>query len=771
MIASLLVLSLCSPLRAQEPDGGAYLEEWAVEGFPDSYEVVPDLNGDQVEDWLSYQPSRAATGEDRAGKLRAVDGRYGTRMWVIRGWQENQEFGSVRVVMDLDGDGDSEVLVGAPTTDEAGMDECGTVVALDGASGVELWRMNGDSPRLQWGWTLLPTDLDGDGNLEILIGNSDLGSSQRGVPSRIALTSTLDGSESWRFESIHPGQVVAKDVLLHDLNGDQILDVISGDPNADLDLNDEGAVLAVSGADGSLVWDSIGPWPYARLGEELELVDVDGDGTPEIASHSWGAGVPGTYGAGVIYLLDLNGNLLWFAGGSQGWSYFNWKHHWLDLDGDGVLDYLGANPGFSGGQYLTGLLQAWNGADGRFMWLRQGTQSLDSLGNEVFGVRLDPSGGMDILLPLPQHSVAGIADVGALIAVDGATGQDLWVIEGEHGLQSFPAQVVPMDVDGDGLDEIAIGDPMLKDGRGRIGLLGANGVFRWQISAQEPGTYMGGQLRWQDLDGDQLVELVASTGSKAEYQPSPGHLMVLDPVDGSLIWQVQGEAPRADIVQSFRFADLDNDGLPDVVLLGPDSKYKASGRVAAHRGFDGRALWTLHGRLPSGNLGRRMELVHGLESGRIQDVVLFSDTELVLHPGDDGGFMPFVRASADRVSWSAGGSIDLDLEFPAAMAFSIYQTLASAEGTGPTLRNGLSIPLSADPLFAMTFQGRYLGGVIQRPTGLLDGAAKGWVTLKLPPAKAPPSIIGRSVWFSVVSRDPWSSWQWASVAAPVLITP
>lgn len=78
---------------------------------------------------------------------------------------------SVAGTGDINGDGIPDFIVGAVTDDPNGKIDAGSAVVYSGATGGELFRINGDSANDNLGWSVADAgDLNGDGRNEIVIG-------------------------------------------------------------------------------------------------------------------------------------------------------------------------------------------------------------------------------------------------------------------------------------------------------------------------------------------------------------------------------------------------------------------------------------------------------------------------------------------------------------------------------------------------------------------------------------------------------------------------
>lgn len=223
----------------------------------------------------------------------------GTPLWTIPsggGPVDN----SVTAV-DLDGDGSLEVLWGNSQT---------TVFHVADATGTDVWTATIgevlDAPEAIG-------DLDGDGALDIVL--ASCGTSAPGAGLRAF---TAAGEVRWRAAV---GGCYQSAPLLFDQDGDGLLDVVVSTWFDD-------KVRAFSGRDGSLRWEAtIGDWTY----HAGSFGDLSGDGVPDVAL--------GDYSATLWALDGATGDLLWSAR-LEGETYIFGPTAMGDLDGDGALEVV-----------------------------------------------------------------------------------------------------------------------------------------------------------------------------------------------------------------------------------------------------------------------------------------------------------------------------------------------------------------------------------------------------------------------------------------------
>jgi hypothetical protein len=129
-----------------------------------------DVDGDGVPDFVAGSPGDDTTGA-QAGAAFVRSGRTGALLLAIFGDAPGDRLGSsTALVGDLDGDGRSEILVGAHRADAAGVDS-GLARLISGGDGSTLWTFPGAAPGDAFGLAVAGAgDVDGDGMRDLVVG-------------------------------------------------------------------------------------------------------------------------------------------------------------------------------------------------------------------------------------------------------------------------------------------------------------------------------------------------------------------------------------------------------------------------------------------------------------------------------------------------------------------------------------------------------------------------------------------------------------------------
>ncbi|MCK6524904.1 hypothetical protein L6R49_26165, partial [Myxococcota bacterium] len=433
---------------------------------------------DGVSAWFGPESSRPGVAAVNLGEQ--------SRAWY--GGGSYSYLGQTLTSGDLNDDGLVELLMGAPEDDRIVMTYGGLAPGAGDASAAEAIFTGASGGEL--GAAMLVVDLDGDGLDELVLGEprSDSAGKDAGAVyvlahdaygGTVSVTKTADATLTGDPAS----DAQAGDGLAAaDVDGDGYNDLWIGSPGDDVGGLNAGAIALWSGgvslASGSLVGAPTlaGAAAGDKLGHALSAGDVDGDGLGDLLAGSSTSDLAAT-DAGAAWLVlggghsgrvDIDAAAVAQLTGVTALDYLGAAVLLLDLDGDGLDDLaLGAprqdsgasNAGatylFYDGSSVVGARSA-STADARVL----GDASAALLGTALASGDLDSDGVEDLLIGGPgAYSSAGAAWV-----IRDAPIGDLSASDADHGLRggysgggAGTGLTILADSDGDGFGEVAVG--------------------------------------------------------------------------------------------------------------------------------------------------------------------------------------------------------------------------------------------------------------------------------------------------------------------------
>jgi hypothetical protein len=370
----------------------------AGDRFADAVAGIGDVNGDTIPDWAVGAPHANPNGP-LSGHAVVISGSTGVELLQYDGNSAGDQFGSAVAGADLNGDGFSDLVVGAHG-DDAGGAESGTIYVYSGLDGQPMYSRTGTSAGDYYGFAIdIVPDTDGDGLPEILVGAWTAGDS-----------------------GVNSGQV-------------QLL----------------------KGTDGSVIWTRTGGMAYDYFGKSVAgLEDVNGDGFGDVV-----IGAPGRQsgrGAAFVY-SGANGALLSsLAGNSAGDSFGETVSSAGDLNGDLRGDFLIASPGSDAALSNAGMVQAYSGKRGTPLYTLLGQSIGDYFGSTLAG-GMDVTGDSvpDFIIGAPHADPKGSGS-GQVRVFSGSDGMLAGTLDGLAANDSFGgALACSADSNGDGVAELLIG--------------------------------------------------------------------------------------------------------------------------------------------------------------------------------------------------------------------------------------------------------------------------------------------------------------------------
>ena len=241
---------------------------------------VPDLGHDGLADVVVAAPS-ARFDEEVTGLLVARSPKTGEEIWTRRG-KKAENFGwDLALAGDHDGDGKSELFVGAPS------DDAGRVALLRGSDGTELRSYAPPKAAGMFGWFVARTpDLDGDGRGDLVAGapfEKDAGGTKVGGA---WVLSSADGRELHHWQGKDAGSGFGDVVAaVGDMDADGRGDVAVAAPGTyDHARARPGEVRVYSSSTGKELAHWSGSQPGELFGRMVAAAgDVDRDGIDDLA--------------------------------------------------------------------------------------------------------------------------------------------------------------------------------------------------------------------------------------------------------------------------------------------------------------------------------------------------------------------------------------------------------------------------------------------------------------------------------------------------------
>lgn len=653
-----------------------------------------DFDGDGLTDLVigDREYEDPITGQAHMGRVLVIRGGDAQVHWEIVGAPNLRHFGDHLIVADFDADGIDDVMSYQIAWGE------GHRTCVSGLTGAILWQVKDDFRAEMY----LVDDLTQDGVPELFAANKG--------NTETLLVDGRDGSVVWSSDLGFEYAAKYASVVCTDANRDGVPDLIVCEPYAH--KNERGRISVRDGISGQQLWHRKGNRRSDRFGDDVWLEDVDGDGVDELFSWGWDryVGDPST-----LQCFELSsGKTRWrheFGGARQN----GYVMHRVDLNLDGRPDFVLANYDMT---LNRSTLRAVDADTGRDIWgQRLLIESFAIL--RLRELRTNQDAVPDLVLT--AGSVAGQPG-GSVVAVDGASGDQVWLHRFDPGTTRGGALETYLDPQG-AWQVYFLQAPARTQGvePSVVCLAGATGKELWRIRSDYDGEGRD-ELEIVDWNRDGVVELLRRPRAGADYYPVGFELF--DPMlEMQRIWSTRDLRFSEDGDFKYWFGasiDRDGDGWLDPLLLG---------RVDGGRD---RALAV------SGRTGTR-----------------FAGIEL----------------DQDTLSAAQGGFFQLDIDAGLHRSGAYYQLLFSEQGAGRTTLQSLEVPLASSLWLTRSSIGIYPPRVFSEPTGVLDLEGKTTIGIDIP-AGALVQWAGREIAFCVVTHrltgDPP---EWTTGAARLEVNP
>jgi len=453
----------------------------------------------------------------------------------------------------------------------------------------------------------------------------------------------------WERSHDVSGELLAEALFsIDDLNGDGHRDFIESSSRfADY----HGRVWGRSGTDGSELFSLVAPAPNTAFGYRAASVsDTDGDGLTDFAVTAMADGPEGSVslysGANASLQLSVQGL---GAGDGLGSAVVGMG----DVDGDGRGDFAASavnGNGPSGGG--TGYVMVYSGRTGSSLTVIEGPFATRSFGSCLEAITdVDGDGVMELAVGDPLWDSNSYA--GAVHVYSGANGRLLHTTVGSSGNDRYGLSIAGIDdQNGDGFEDLLVGAPGMlstlnSSGYARI-VSGLDGTTLATFSSR--GMFGTEVAHLDDLNGDGYTDFLVS-GSMGRFGGDVVHwyglyTRIYSGRDHSELYYIRESGGSAsDGIDGAGLGDVDGDGLSEFVL----GQQGWPGRITARRGND----LFLHAEEKIVAAGSTLAL--GLRSGPLNGVAA-----LVLTHYDDQPVFSILAIT----NLNAGGHADLSLPIP-----------------------------------------------------------------------------------------------------------
>ncbi|MAE75870.1 MAG: hypothetical protein CMJ85_03250 [Planctomycetes bacterium] len=378
---------------------------------------------------------------------------------------------------DFDADGQLDIVVGAWSVDLPGKVDAGRVRVLSGRDGSTIASFDGSAAREQFGFSVCGLgDLDGDGYSEIGVGAPGHAS----VAFDAGRVVVLSGKTHQQLHVWHGsranfrfGSAVAR---VPDADSDGVPDLLVGVPGNDTNGRRAGGIRLVSVKTGKTIHLVSGRAAEDLFGAAVSGVgDLDKDGYGDFAVGAFKSDEKALNSGSVTVFTGRTGKVLFkLLGTYREGSFGNAVDKAGDVNRDGWPDIVVGSYTANTNLRWAGLVSVFSGKDGAFLWSGKGDKSKDHLGVSVAGIGDQNGDGYADVAAGAWGSDLGGTDAGLTRLYSGRNGTVLWDVKGDAGDELGASIAHVGDINGDGAPDFvtaAAQDSTLKKGPGYVSVL------------------------------------------------------------------------------------------------------------------------------------------------------------------------------------------------------------------------------------------------------------------------------------------------------------
>jgi hypothetical protein len=568
-----------------------------------------DVNGDGYSDVIVGSPyyDNDQADEGRAAVyLGSPGGLAGAPSWTAESNQVSAQLGQVATAGDVNGDGFSDVIVGAPSYDNGpavgrAFTYLGSAAGLSPTPG---WTAETPTQASIFGFSVATAgDVNADGFSDVIVGaffykNGE--DQEGGAFVYHGSAGGLQTTAAWIGESNQTSARFGYSVsTAGDVNGDGYGDIVIGAPLYDNGQSDEGRAFvylgSASGVQTTPAWTAESNQSVAELGSSVATAgDVNGDGFADVlcGAHFYNNAQPDV---GRVYLYEgsaagLATSFAWYGESSQFASEYGGAVATAgDVNGDGYSDILVGSRYASNPQFQEGLAYVYLGTPlGPALtaaWNSTVEQQAVHYGLSVASAGdVNGDGYSDVVVGASYYD-NGQSNEGRAYGYHGsATGlatSPSWFVESNQAESQFGISVASAgDVNGDGYSDVIVGALFYDNednGEGRVFVYqgspaGLGTVPAWTAESNQAVSYYGAAVATAgDVNGDGYSDVIVGAINYDNDQVDEGRVFVYHGSAAGLgatpAWTVESNQSIAYFGYSVASAgDVNGDGFSDVLV-------------------------------------------------------------------------------------------------------------------------------------------------------------------------------------------------------------
>ncbi len=562
-----------------------------------------------------------------------IDPLSATASWTAIGTQGEEVFGyTAATAGDVNGDGYSDVVIGAPEFDNSQTNGGRVYVYFGSATGLSSianWTKDelGITAGGRFGYSVATAgDVNGDGYSDLIVGALTFTNSPSAYgPGKAFVyhgsSSGLSAGASWGYayfvENSGFGYSVSS---AGDVNGDGYSDVIVGAPYTGIN-SDPGTAFVFHGGAGGLntnpSWQYTNGYSYAYLGTSVSTAgDVNGDGYSDVIVG--GPREPNGFtnaGKAIVFHGSASGlpaNPNWTVLGSQEGAELGQSVSTAgDVNGDGYSDVMVGIWLFTNGNTSEGRVNVYYGSStglsGSANWFAESNSEEGTLGRFVSSAGdINGDGYGDIIAGAPNFSNGQSREGKAFAWFGSSTGLGAngtpanadWSAESDLDTNYFGSCVATAgDVNGDGYSDVLVSSNTFPyDGYNRAGKVslftgsqsGLSTTLAWSGESNQQDAFYGYSVSTAgDVNGDGYSDVIVGAYNYDNGQSNEGRVYIYHGSSAGLSTTANtvSESNSASALFGYSVStagDVNGDGFSDVLVGGPG--WFGSGRVYVFHG-------------------------------------------------------------------------------------------------------------------------------------------------------------------------------------------